>query len=225
VAFKKNKAGGSVTNSCRCEKIEKELEKAKKRLKQKLAKLKSLKKLAAKKLAKKVATLPLKAVPFLGWAMAVYDVYDVVTTGIDIADLVEAFNKEANIVENLHKKWEKCLGKSGKKVDLDDPKSMKNKTSKESGKKVDLDDPKNLDPTQAITKSKKQMKRLKDEIVKDGEIKESIKYVEENGKKYIVDGHHRQKIAKELGMNVPIEKVKLPYKGYQTEADLEYSQY
>jgi uncharacterized protein (DUF1015 family) len=69
------------------------------------------------------------------------------------------------------------------------------------------------------------MKRLKDEIVKDGEIKESIKYVEKNGKKYIVDGYHRQQIAKELGMDVPIEKVKLPYKGYHTEADLEYSQY
>jgi len=116
VAFKKNKAGGSVTNSCRCEKIEKELEKAKKRLKQKLAKLKSLKKLAAKKLAKKVASLPLKAVPIIGWLGAMYDVYDVVTTGIDIADLVEAFNKEANIVENLHKKWEKCKKEAAKDV-------------------------------------------------------------------------------------------------------------
>lgn len=108
---KKNKAGSSAAGDCnKCQKIEKKLEEAKKRLKKKLAKLNSLKKLAAKKLAKKVATLPLKAVPILGWAMAAYDVYDLVTTGIDVSDLVEAFNKEADIVNKLHEKFEECLG-------------------------------------------------------------------------------------------------------------------
>ena len=108
---KKNKAGSSAAGDCnKCQKIEKKLEEAKKRLKKKLAKLNSLKKLAAKKLAKKVATLPLKAVPILGWAMAAYDVYDLVTTGIDVSDLVEAFNKEADIMNKLHEKFEECLG-------------------------------------------------------------------------------------------------------------------
>ena len=64
---------------------------------------------------------------------------------------------------------------------------------------------------------------LKAQIIAEGKIKESIKYVEWNGEKYIVDGHHRVKIAKELGYEViPVEKVSLPYKGYKTYADLIY---
>ena len=37
----------------------------------------------------------------------------------------------------------------------------------------------------------------------------------------MVDGHHRLKAAKTLGLKeVPIEEVKLPYGGYQTLEDL-----
>lgn len=86
--------------------------------------------------------------------------------------------------------------------------------------------PNDLIPTQPLTKSRKQMKRLSNEIDEAGEITESLKYVERDGKKYLVDGHHRQALARQKGINeVPAEKVELPYKGYKTEADLEYSQY
>lgn len=47
------------------------------------------------------------------------------------------------------------------------------------------------------------MQILKDQIRKNG-IMESIKFVEHNGSKYVVDGHNRLIIAKELGIdNVP----------------------
>jgi ParB-like chromosome segregation protein Spo0J len=66
------------------------------------------------------------------------------------------------------------------------------------------------------------MKELRDSIDKDG-IQEPIKYVEYNGSKYVVDGHHRLEIAKERGMeSVPAQKVDLPFKGYRDVGDLGY---
>lgn len=57
--------------------------------------------------------------------------------------------------------------------------------------------------------------------IKENGITESIKYVEHDGVKYVVDGHHRLKAAKVLGLDsVPIEKVSLPYNGYFTIEDL-----
>jgi RHS repeat-associated protein len=77
-----------------------------------------------------------------------------------------------------------------------------------------------LNPTHYLTKSKTQMQTLVDDVRVNG-IQESIKYVESNGVKYIVDGHHRYFAAKKLGIqNVPVEQVKLPYSGYKTAADL-----
>ena len=59
------------------------------------------------------------------------------------------------------------------------------------------------------------------EIILDGEIKETIKVVEYNGKQYVVDGHHRLIAAKKLHYKeVPVEIVELPYKDYKTENDL-----
>ena len=70
------------------------------------------------------------------------------------------------------------------------------------------------------------MKRLSREIDEAGEITESLKYVVRDGKKYLVNGHHRQRLAKQKGIKeVPAEQVELPYKGYKTEKDLEFSQY
>ena len=52
-------------------------------------------------------------------------------------------------------------------------------------------------------------------------VQEPIKYVEYNGQRYVVDGHHRLLAAKKLGLTeVPIERVELPFAGYKTIVDL-----
>jgi len=77
-----------------------------------------------------------------------------------------------------------------------------------------------LEITQKQTLSKKEMTDLIEDIKANG-IQESVKYVEHNGTKYIVDGHHRVIVAKKLGIKgIPVEKVRLPYKGYKTIEDL-----
>lgn len=64
------------------------------------------------------------------------------------------------------------------------------------------------------------MKKLVENIKENG-IKESIKYVEYNGQKYVVDGHHRLIAAKKIGLTeVPVQKVELSYGGYKTVKDL-----
>ncbi|WP_165841059.1 ParB N-terminal domain-containing protein [Larkinella punicea] len=63
--------------------------------------------------------------------------------------------------------------------------------------------------------------KLKENIKLNG-VQESIKFVEI----FVVDGHHRLRAAKELGIqNVPVQQVKLPYAGYKTVEDLIYSPY
>ena len=82
-----------------------------------------------------------------------------------------------------------------------------------------------LEMTHSLTLSKAEFTKLKANIQVHG-IKESVKYVESNGIKYIVDGHHRVRIAKELGIDlIPVERVKLPYGQYKNTNDLIYSQY
>ena len=77
-----------------------------------------------------------------------------------------------------------------------------------------------LRPTHFPTKSKKNMQALLDDIKENG-IQDSVKYVEYQGEKYIVDGHHRFFAARTLGIkNVPAEAVSLPYQGYKSVADL-----
>jgi hypothetical protein len=77
-----------------------------------------------------------------------------------------------------------------------------------------------LNPTHYITKSKTAMQTLMNDIRANG-IQESIKYVEHNGVKYIVDGHHRFYAAQRLGIqNVPVQQVQLPYGGYKGVMDL-----
>jgi uncharacterized protein (DUF1015 family) len=64
------------------------------------------------------------------------------------------------------------------------------------------------------------MQALLNDIRANG-IQESIKYVERNGVKYIVDGHHRFYAAQRLGIqNVPVQQVQLPYGGYKGVMDL-----
>lgn len=87
--------------------------------------------------------------------------------------------------------------------------------------KILAESPFNLRKTHQLTKGKAKFAALKQQIAQDGQIREAIKYVEYNGEKYIVDGHHRVRAAMELGIKeVPVEKVNLPYKGYETINDL-----
>jgi hypothetical protein len=74
--------------------------------------------------------------------------------------------------------------------------------------------------THGMTLSRSRFSLLKQDIAKNG-IQQTIEYVEVNGRKYIVDGHHRVLAARQLGINtIPTEEVKLPYSGYKTVDDL-----
>jgi ParB-like chromosome segregation protein Spo0J len=57
--------------------------------------------------------------------------------------------------------------------------------------------------------------------IKDNGIREALSYVRYNGKNFIVDGHHRLKAARKLGLeSVPAQEVQLPFLGYRTVDDL-----
>lgn len=88
------------------------------------------------------------------------------------------------------------------------------------GPKISTSNPYNLIPTHGKTLSNRDFQKLKDDIAKNG-IKDPIKYVEHNGQKYIVDGHHRALAAKQLGLtDVPVQPAQLPFKGYNTLDDV-----
>ena len=76
-----------------------------------------------------------------------------------------------------------------------------------------------LTPTEEV-RSKSNLKNLIPQIAKEG-IKEPIEYVERNGVKYIVNGHHRYAAAYKLRLGeVPAKRVSLPRGGYKTVEDL-----
>ena len=90
----------------------------------------------------------------------------------------------------------------------------------EEVKSFKLVSPYELEVTHKTTLSKGKLLKLTNDIKLNG-IKNSVKYVVHNGKKYIVDGHHRIFVAKKLGIkNVFAEEVQLPYAGYKTVEDL-----
>lgn len=77
-----------------------------------------------------------------------------------------------------------------------------------------------------LTHDRMLSKKAYNELLKNiqlGGIENTIKYVEYQGKYYVVNGNHRTMIARQLGYSeVPIEKVELPYKGYEKPEDLFY---
>ncbi|WP_433936320.1 RHS repeat-associated core domain-containing protein [Sorangium cellulosum] len=80
--------------------------------------------------------------------------------------------------------------------------------------------PFSLEPNHELTRSKREYAKLKKYIAEHG-MRKSVKFVEHNGKRYVVDGHHRLRIAKELKLpEIPAEQVSLPYRGYKTTSDL-----
>jgi RHS repeat-associated protein len=82
-----------------------------------------------------------------------------------------------------------------------------------------------LIPTHGRTKSNTKQDKLRKDIQRNG-IQDPIKYVEQDGKRYVVDGHHRLEAARELKLTtVPAVRVELPYGGYRTESDLTYSDF
>jgi len=77
-----------------------------------------------------------------------------------------------------------------------------------------------LRPTHYVDKSAKEMQKFVDDVRVNG-VRESIKYIEEGGVKYIVDGHHRYFAALKVGLKeVPAERVSYPYAGYRSTLDL-----
>ena len=125
---------------------------------------------------------------------------------------------ESNIVsfvfENHSEKY--CL-KEEKAVSYREQGVSTNTVAAKTGGRVATN---SLNPTHHITKSKTQMQALMNDIRVNG-IQEPIKYVENNGAKYIVDGHHRFYSAQKLGIqNVPVQQVQLPYGGYKSAFDL-----
>ena len=117
----------------------------------------------------------------------------------------------------------KILNKADKAIDTGKA-AIKNSDeiidAAKAARKIEKVSPYALVTTHAPTLSKKQYAELVSDISENG-LKESIKYVQYNGQKYVVDGHHRLKAAKQLDItNVPIERVTLPYKGYNFIDDL-----
>ena len=84
--------------------IQKRLHAAEAKLAEKLAKVVNLKKIAAKMAAKKLATMPLKAIPLIGWAVAAYDAYDLVSTGIDIKNAIKNYEAQVDVVAVFSKR-------------------------------------------------------------------------------------------------------------------------
>jgi len=85
---------------------------------------------------------------------------------------------------------------------------------------VERVNPFKLVPTHALTHSRRVFMPLKADIKANG-VQEPIKYVLHRGSKYIVDGHHRARAAKELGIQqVPVKRVELPFRGYRNLEDL-----
>ena len=77
--------------------------------------------------------------------------------------------------------------------------------------------------THGLTLSRRAMQRLTDDIAANG-IREPIKFVEHNGHRFVVDGHHRLAAARRLGIReVPVERVQLPFRGYRTADDLMFT--
>jgi len=76
--------------------------------------------------------------------------------------------------------------------------------------------------THSLTLSRRKFKNLTHDVYTNG-VQKPISYVKYNGNNYIVDGHHRVQVGKNLGLNsIPSVEVGLPYRGYKSIQDLFY---
>ncbi|MCX6129840.1 MAG: ParB N-terminal domain-containing protein, partial [Proteobacteria bacterium] len=87
--------------------------------------------------------------------------------------------------------------------------------------KISKVNPYDLTATHGISLGKNKYSSLKSYMKGTGKLPGTIKVHVYNVQKYIVDGHHRARAAKEIGwLEVEIEEVALPYLGYKTPDDL-----
>lgn len=139
---------------------------------------------------------------------------DWVSTILDIAGVIPVFGEAADFAKTGDKIIDGV--KTADKA-RDSAKAVRKATTS-----VQNISPYKITKTHSLTLSKKKYAELVESIRKNG-ITEPIKYVEHNGTKYVVDGHHRLQAAKDLKLkDIPVEKVSLPYKGYKTVTDLEW---
>jgi len=74
-------------------------------------------------------------------------------------------------------------------------------------------------PTELPAMKAKEFARLEKSVLKEG-FKDPIKYVVEGGKKYIVQGNNRLRVARKHKISeVPSLEVKLPFRGFKTSDD------
>ncbi len=152
----------------------------------------------------------LGVIPFIG---EVADAAKVARKADDIADIVNVA-KKANNTKNV-------VDAAKKTYNMAETVNVGDKVH-DLANVVENISPYKIEPTHSLTLSKTKYTELVDDIKKNG-ITETIKYVEHNGTKYVVDGHHRLQVAKDLKLkDVPVEKVSLPYKGYKDISDLEW---
>jgi ParB-like chromosome segregation protein Spo0J len=84
--------------------------------------------------------------------------------------------------------------------------------------------PSDLIPSHKVNQSPREMAALRESIRSKGFLHNAdqpVAYVVVDGRKHLVDGHHRVRAARELGIGeIPAREVPLPYQGYRAEADL-----
>ena len=143
---------------------------------------------------------------------------DYLSAGLDAIGVIPFIGEFADVAKT-GKKIGNAVGLTKAAAGLDDTidavRAVRN--AKNTGKAIS---PQSLVKTHRLTLSKKKYFELLKDISDNG-IKEPIKYVEYGGTKYIVDGHHRHQADIDLKLrNIPVKKVNLPYKGYNTVDDL-----
>jgi hypothetical protein len=72
-------------------------------------------------------------------------------------------------------------------------------------------DPAELFPTHSVNKSPREMEALKQSIRRKGflhNFDQPVAYIQVEGRKYLVDGHHRVRVVRELGIKkIPAQEV------------------
>jgi len=130
------------------------------------------------------------------------------------------------------KAGEAIIAKAAKDAFQDAEKVVAEDASKDAAKDVtkdvtrDIDgyvNPRELQRTHEIggNRSSRNVMDIRDSMKKDGWQGEPVSVLAHDGKKYLLDGHHRRAAAIRAGLpEVPYQNVTLPFKGYQTLDDV-----